>query len=90
LENELIEMFKGYCFHFHKSAAQDDYPFFTIRNGIYIKMSSDSVQRFVEKYGESQMSVAFNPSYTSSPISSHPSYAPVYGWNATGNGHPMA
>lgn len=51
ISNELLEMFKEYCAHFHRNATQDDYLFYTIRNGIPIKMSSDNVQRFVEKYG---------------------------------------
>ncbi len=51
ISNELIEMFKEYCAHFHRNATQDDYLFYTIRNGIPAKMSSDNVQRFVEKYG---------------------------------------
>lgn len=51
ISNELIELFKEYCVHFHKDATQDDYLFYTIRNGMHIKMSSDNVQRFVEKYG---------------------------------------
>jgi len=51
ISNELIEMFKEYCVHFHKDTTQDDYLFYTIRNGMLIKMSSDNVQRFVEKYG---------------------------------------
>lgn len=51
ISNELIEMFKEYCAHFHRNATQDDYLFYTIRNRIPIKMSSDNVQRFVEKYG---------------------------------------
>lgn len=51
ISDELIEMFKEYCAHFHGNAAQDDYLFYTIRNGIPMKMSSDNVQRFVEKYG---------------------------------------
>lgn len=51
ISNELIEMFKEYCAHFHRNATQDDYLFYTIRNGIPVKMSSDNVQRFVEKYG---------------------------------------
>ena len=48
ISNELIEMFKAYCAHFHRNATQDDYLFYTIRNGIPVKMSSDNVQRFVE------------------------------------------
>lgn len=51
ISSELIEMFKEYCAHFHRNATQDDYLFYTIRNGIPVKMSSDNVQRFVEKYG---------------------------------------
>lgn len=51
ISNELIEMFKEYCTHFHGNASQSEYLFYTIRNGIFIKMSSDNVQRFVEKYG---------------------------------------
>lgn len=51
ISDELIEMFKEYCVHFHKNTTQDDYLFYTIRNGICVKMSSDNVQRFVEKYG---------------------------------------
>lgn len=51
ISDKLIEMFKEYCAHFHRNATQDDYLFYTIRNGIPVKMSSDNVQRFVEKYG---------------------------------------
>lgn len=51
ISNELLEMFKEYCAHYHRNASQDDYLFYTMRNGIPIKMSSDNVQRFVEKYG---------------------------------------
>lgn len=51
ISNELIEMFNEYCAHFHRKATQDDFMFYTIRNGIRVKMSSDNVQRFVEKYG---------------------------------------
>lgn len=51
ISNELLEMFKKYCAHYHRNASQDDYLFYTIRSGIPIKMSSDNVQRFVEKYG---------------------------------------
>lgn len=59
ISNELLEMFKEYCAHYHRNASQDDFMFYTIRNGIRVKMSSDNVQRFVEKYGakaRSQMS----------------------------------
>lgn len=51
ISNELLKMFKEYCTHFHRNPAQDDYLFYTIRNEIPTKMSSDNVQRFVEKYG---------------------------------------
>lgn len=51
ISNELLEMFKEYCAHFHRNTTQDDFLFYTIRNGIHVKMSSDNVQRFVEKYG---------------------------------------
>ena len=51
ISSELIEMFKEYCAHFHRNATQDDNLFYTVRNRIPIKMSSDNVQRFVEKYG---------------------------------------
>lgn len=51
ISSELLEMFKEYYAHYHRNASQDDYLFYTIRNGIPIKMSSDNVQRFVEKYG---------------------------------------
>lgn len=39
------------CRKFYRSFVTASYLFYTIRNGIPTKMSSDNVQRFVEKYG---------------------------------------
>jgi integrase/recombinase XerD len=49
---EVVKLYKKYCSIYHpdKNIEQEKYLFYTVRNGIVAKMSSDNVKRFLNEY----------------------------------------
>ena len=54
LSKDIVPYFEEYCnlFHPEQGKNEDEFLFYTIRNGIKAQMSQDNVQRFMKKYEE--------------------------------------
>lgn len=52
LSKDIVPYFEEYCnlFHPEQGKTEDEFLFYTIRNGIKAQMSQDNVQRFMKKY----------------------------------------
>jgi len=52
VSEEVVKLFEEYCriYHPNKNLEQENYLFYTVRNGVIAKMSRDNIQRFLNEY----------------------------------------